>query len=354
MELELKIRNDNTVTNKNLYYYGLGKKLMVQRFNVQGSTVDSETVFHQDVLGSNVLLTNSNGDWIEKTLFGSFGDKISEQRSKGAVENPNNYAFTGKERDKESDLDYFGARYLDYNNGRWMKPDLIASRVYNPQTLNKYVYVNNNPVNYIDYLGLEEDYQTGYNPQIGHYRVEKFEFNTFASTGWVNAGLDESDLIPSGFNWSKDSVDSAAFQLYFYRPWGLKVGSKRYKELLKILGFYYKTVLEKLKEEKRLRYSSGGLINLAQLIGFDLFGSCGDWSSYIYGEVSDFIAENNISSWEIEEATIGIHNFDILKLTDVDDWRDSKYSVILDPWFTNSPFFSFNTPLNLYRLGKTW
>jgi RHS repeat-associated protein len=39
------------------------------------------------------------------------------------------YKFTGKERDAESGLDYFGARYYASNMGRWMSPDWSANRV---------------------------------------------------------------------------------------------------------------------------------------------------------------------------------------------------------------------------------
>jgi RHS repeat-associated protein len=60
---------------------------------------------------------------------------------------------TGKERDNETGLDYFGARYYGSNMGRWMSPDWSAkqepvpyAKLDNPQTLNLYSYVLNNPV----------------------------------------------------------------------------------------------------------------------------------------------------------------------------------------------------------------
>ena len=127
---------------------------------LKGLVVEGEEVFHQDILGSNVMLTDENGDWSEKTLFGPFGNIISEQKTlltSNIDHLSSNYNFTGKERDSESNLDYFGARYLDYNNGRWMKPDLIAGNLGNPQSLNKYVYCNNNPVKYIDPTGRKPE-----------------------------------------------------------------------------------------------------------------------------------------------------------------------------------------------------
>ncbi len=67
---------------------------------------------------------------------------------------------TGKERDTESGLDYFGARYYASNMGRFMSPDWSAkvepvpySKLDNPQTLNLYAYVGNNPLSRTDPTG---------------------------------------------------------------------------------------------------------------------------------------------------------------------------------------------------------
>jgi len=64
---------------------------------------------------------------------------------------------TGKERDAESGLDYFGARYYASTMGRWLSPDWSAqpedvpySDLENPQSLNLYGYVNNNPLSKVD------------------------------------------------------------------------------------------------------------------------------------------------------------------------------------------------------------
>jgi RHS repeat-associated protein len=69
----------------------------------------------------------------------------------------NDYKFTGKKRDAESGLDYFGARYYSNGMGRFVTPDWSAgpatvpyAHLDNPQTLNLYSYVDNNPINGID------------------------------------------------------------------------------------------------------------------------------------------------------------------------------------------------------------
>jgi RHS repeat-associated protein len=61
---------------------------------------------------------------------------------------------TGKERDAESGNDYFGARYDSSSMGRFLSPDPVGGSLANPQTLNKYAYVLNNPLTNTDPTGL--------------------------------------------------------------------------------------------------------------------------------------------------------------------------------------------------------
>jgi len=71
-----------------------------------------------------------------------------------AVENRVRSRCTGKERDAESGLDNFGARYNASTMGRFMSADPLGGSLANPQTLNKYSYVINNPLRYTDPTGL--------------------------------------------------------------------------------------------------------------------------------------------------------------------------------------------------------
>src|SRR5947209_1765051 len=73
---------------------------------------------------------------------------------------PQNYKFTGKERDAESGLDDFDARYYSSALGRFISADWSAvpapvpyADLGNPQTLNLYGYVKNNPMNLTDPTG---------------------------------------------------------------------------------------------------------------------------------------------------------------------------------------------------------
>jgi RHS repeat-associated protein len=63
--------------------------------------------------------------------------------------------FTGKERDSETGLDYFGARYLSAAQGRFTSTDLLMASADPalPQSWNRYSYVLNNPLRLIDPTG---------------------------------------------------------------------------------------------------------------------------------------------------------------------------------------------------------
>jgi len=63
--------------------------------------------------------------------------------------------YTGKERDQEGPgLDYFGARYMSSAQGRFTSPDPLGGDLTNPQSLNRYSYVLNNPLTSTDPTGM--------------------------------------------------------------------------------------------------------------------------------------------------------------------------------------------------------
>jgi RHS repeat-associated protein len=61
--------------------------------------------------------------------------------------------FTSQERDVETGLDYFNARYYSPTQGRFVSADSVPGSIGNPQTLNLYSYVKNNPFRFIDPSG---------------------------------------------------------------------------------------------------------------------------------------------------------------------------------------------------------
>jgi RHS repeat-associated protein len=93
-------------------------------------------------------MTDVNKNVVWKTDYKPFGE---EQSITGTIEN--NEKFAGKEKDKETGLYYFGARYLGPKIGRFITVDPAGIRgkdLLNPQKLNRYAYSLNNPYRYID------------------------------------------------------------------------------------------------------------------------------------------------------------------------------------------------------------
>jgi RHS repeat-associated protein len=89
-----------------------------------------------------------------------FGDQLNsypDQYAPATADDSAPLYFTGKERDAESGLDYFPMRYYGSAMGRWMSPDPLGGNVANPQSLNRYQYVFNNPLRFTDSTGLEVD-----------------------------------------------------------------------------------------------------------------------------------------------------------------------------------------------------
>ena len=155
-------------TGKRDYTYDLAGRV-ISEYNVNGTNCIIEvyaggrhlatqlggtSFIHSDWLGT-VRLRNTytypTSGYITCTSL-PFGDAL----------NCNSYIhtnhFTGKERDSESGLDNFGARYDASSMGRFMTPDplMASAKVWDPQTWNRYAYARNNPLSYIDPTGMAE------------------------------------------------------------------------------------------------------------------------------------------------------------------------------------------------------
>jgi RHS repeat-associated protein len=89
-----------------------------------------------------------NGNQDESSAYYPFGGTRSDNSSVYL-----NYKYTGQEQDQETGLYNYGARLYDPDLGRFLAPDSIVPDPANPQSLNRYSYVLNNPLNYTDPSG---------------------------------------------------------------------------------------------------------------------------------------------------------------------------------------------------------
>jgi len=147
--------------------------------------INTTTYYHGDQVGSSRLLTNGRGYPVWQGTFLPFGEEYNPQLT------TNHYKFTGKERDTESNLDYFGARYYSSTLGRFMTPDWAAkpttvpyAKFGDPQSLNLYSYVENGPLNRVD--------------ADGHYWAGMNGLNCDLSGAFSAPGVMEVDSLEEG------------------------------------------------------------------------------------------------------------------------------------------------------------
>jgi RHS repeat-associated protein len=124
----------------------------------QGGGTYKVEFMHTDALGSVRMVTDQAGDVVSRRDYYPFGETINASvngRSTIPTYSSSEEArqrFTGKERDTESGLDYFGARYYSGSMGRFTSadPQNAGARPSAPQSWNGYSYALNNPNKFVD------------------------------------------------------------------------------------------------------------------------------------------------------------------------------------------------------------
>ena len=127
---------------------------------VQGrllATYDSNGLhfYATDWLGSRRAQTNYAGCWSRPVRAFRLGIAYGANCT-GTVPDPTEHHFTGQEHDTETGLDHFMYREYASSMGRWLRPDpdMGSANPANPQSWNRYSYVMNKPLRFVDPLGL--------------------------------------------------------------------------------------------------------------------------------------------------------------------------------------------------------
>jgi len=124
--------------------------------------------YHGDHLGGTNIVTNNNGVVKELCEYLPFGGFARHEKYGNSAEVAHFY-FTGKQLDEKTGLYYYGARYYDPTVGKFLTPDTLIQDPYNPQSLNRYSYCGNNPVNRIDPDGHKWSWKKFWNSFAGAF-----------------------------------------------------------------------------------------------------------------------------------------------------------------------------------------
>ncbi len=176
-------RRDKKLIGENTrFIYGIGGALIAE-FNGSTGTLQKEYVSGggmmavvdpsagtryttTDHLGSPRVVTNGSGAAVSRHDYMPFGIEIGSTiggrttaMGYGASDGVRNQ-FTGQQRDTETGLDFFQARYYSNSHGRFLSADPLQASAdpRRPQTWNRYSYVLNNPLKLVDPSGMSEQH----------------------------------------------------------------------------------------------------------------------------------------------------------------------------------------------------
>src|SRR5437016_939861 len=164
-----KIHGNTTPATGTLYWYMssgiVGESDLLGNLQSEYVFFNGERIARKDFPGNAVFYYFSDHLKTASVISDATGSNIKSESDyypwggelQFANGDSNHYKFTGKERDAESGLDYFGARYHSNGLGRFITPDWSSTpepvpyaNFGNPQSLNLYTYGKNNPTTFGD------------------------------------------------------------------------------------------------------------------------------------------------------------------------------------------------------------
>ncbi|MCX6785205.1 MAG: RHS repeat-associated core domain-containing protein [Candidatus Komeilibacteria bacterium] len=149
--------------------------------------------------------TDANGQIVQLLDYFPYGDARIDEHDQNYY---NNYQYTGKERDDETKLSYYEARYYDGSIGRFISQDPlhlalgnaaqfkqlagqdIQKYLMDPQQLNAYSYASNNPLKNIDPTGQFSLNLSGLLPQNTQIAIGNWANNAYNNSSVARYALD--------------------------------------------------------------------------------------------------------------------------------------------------------------------
>jgi RHS repeat-associated protein len=168
----------------------------------QGGTL---SYLFADQLCSTSVVANSSGSKTAEVRYKAWGE---DRYTSGTV--PSGYRFTGQRVEATLGLYYYGARWYDSALGRFVQADTVVPSTGDPQAWDRYAYVDNNPVKFVDPTGHMLD-QGGGAASMGNdwwrNRQEKFEKN---KTTIKSPNKTKDQRVSSSLSYLALSLDATA------------------------------------------------------------------------------------------------------------------------------------------------
>ena len=158
----------------------------------QQDAVSTLYFYHPDHLGSSSWITNANGAAVQHLHYLPWGEDFVDQRLTGWAAP---YTFSAKEKDAETGLSYFGARYYSSDLSIWLSVDPMSDKY---PSLSPYAYCANNPIKLVDPNGEKiwiHDEEGGSAANAFYQELVKW-----ASSENINLSLGTDGYLNASFN----------------------------------------------------------------------------------------------------------------------------------------------------------
>ncbi|GAA0394138.1 RHS repeat-associated core domain-containing protein [Paenibacillus motobuensis] len=181
---QLLMETDESGKVKTYYVYGLG---LISREDANGAY----QTYHYDRRGSTVALTDEQGNITDQYTYDSYGELLHREG-----DTKNRFLYSGKYGVMTDDtgLYYMRARYYNPDIKRFINRDVLVGDISDGQSLNRYAYVNGNPISYVDPFGLSRDGDS-YDNFIENTVVSLAESLYYGTIGTFEAIINYEDTI---------------------------------------------------------------------------------------------------------------------------------------------------------------
>ena len=177
------LETDNTGSTLAKFDYGPDRLLSMTHAS------EGRAYYLFDALGSVANLTNTAGAIQARYQYDAWGNYRST-----AGASFNRFAFTGHEKDNETNLYYFKARFYDPDTGRFLNQDAYLGDVNTPPSLHRYLYAYSNPTVYIDLTGYKSVFGDA-TDQLDDFKDWLGNQNEKADSGLAAVGIGTAKFV---------------------------------------------------------------------------------------------------------------------------------------------------------------
>jgi len=263
-----------------------------------------------DHLGSTSMVTDASGGMVSEVRYSAFGETRYQN---GTL--TTDYLYTGQREEAEIGLYYYVARWYDPAIGRFVQADSVVPDPGSALGFDRYAYVNNNPLKYVDPSGhWEEESKKQYCTGDGSFCLESGE------SIWGSFGV--SLTSESGASWdNKESVQGAllkalirvgfAFRNFFDNQGTIQEAFQRIFSPLKFqmcfggvceqynqeLGKYERNVSSGMITQSQYKIDISGF--LGKKLGLSLENNFIHELGHVFNILTNRTTQGNMNAWNI-------------------------------------------------------